>query len=74
MCQCEQCEQCPNYLNEVLDVAAENNFKLRGSFQKFKCQKICRALVQLFGTKFGTHSMISGEKMLMSAELKGCTT
>ena len=27
----------PNYLNEVLDVAIENNFQLRGSFQKLKC-------------------------------------
>ena len=31
-------EQFPNYLNEVSDVAAENNFQLRGSFQKLKCQ------------------------------------
>ena len=31
-------EQCPNYLNEVFDVAIENNFQLRGSFQKLKCQ------------------------------------
>ena len=30
-------EQCPNYLNEVFDVAMENNFQLRGSFQKLKC-------------------------------------
>ena len=29
-------EQCPNYFNEVLDVAIENNFQLRGSFQKLK--------------------------------------
>ena len=29
-------EQCPNYLNEVFDVAVENNFQLRGSFQKLK--------------------------------------
>ena len=29
-------EQCPNYLNEVLDVAIENNFQLRGNFQKLK--------------------------------------
>ena len=29
-------EQCPNYLNEVFDVAAENNFQLRDSFQKTK--------------------------------------
>ena len=27
-------KQCPNYLNEVFDVAIKNNFKLRGSFQK----------------------------------------
>ena len=26
-----------NYLNEVFDVAVENNFQLRGSFQKLKC-------------------------------------
>ena len=31
-------EQCPNYLDEVFDVAIENNFQLRGSFQKLKCQ------------------------------------
>ena len=30
-------EQCSNYLNEVFDVAIENNFQLRGSFQKLKC-------------------------------------
>ena len=29
-------EQCPNYLNEVLDVAIENNFQSRCSFQKLK--------------------------------------
>ena len=29
-------EHCPNYLNEVFDVAIGNNFQLRGSFQKFK--------------------------------------
>ena len=29
-------EQCPNYLNEVFDVAIENNFQSRGSFQKSK--------------------------------------
>ena len=31
-------EQCPNHLNEVFDVTIENNFQLRGSFQKLKCQ------------------------------------
>ena len=30
-------EQCPNCLNEVFDVAVENNFQLIGSFQKLKC-------------------------------------
>ena len=30
-------EQCPNYLNEVFDVAIENNFELTCSFQKLKC-------------------------------------
>ena len=30
-------KQCPNYLNEVFDVAIENNFQLRGSFQILKC-------------------------------------
>ena len=30
-------EQCPNYLNEVFDVAVENNFQLRDSFQKLEC-------------------------------------
>ena len=29
--------QCPNYLNEVFDVATESNFQLRNSFQKLKC-------------------------------------
>ena len=29
-------KQCPNYLNEVFDVPIENNFQLRGSFQKLK--------------------------------------
>ena len=27
-------EQCPNYLNEVFDVATESNFQVRTSFQK----------------------------------------
>ena len=30
-------KQFPNYLNEVFDVAIENNFQLRGTFQKVKC-------------------------------------
>ena len=30
-------EQYPNYLNEVFDVVIENNFQLKGSFQKLKC-------------------------------------
>ena len=30
-------KQCPNYLNEVFDAAVENNFQLRGSFQKSNC-------------------------------------
>ena len=30
-------EQCPNYLNKVFDVAINNNFQLRVSFQKLKC-------------------------------------
>ena len=30
-------KQCPNYLNEVFDVATESNFQLRNSFQKLKC-------------------------------------
>ena len=30
-------ELCPNYLNEDFDVAIENNFQLRGNFQKLKC-------------------------------------
>ena len=29
-------ERCPDYLNEVYDVAIENNFQLRGSFKKLK--------------------------------------
>ena len=27
----------PNYLNEAFDVAVNNNFQLRSSFQKLKC-------------------------------------
>ena len=30
-------EQCRNDLNEVFDVATENNFQLINSFQKLKC-------------------------------------
>ena len=30
-------EQCPDYLNEVFDVATEVNFQLITSFQKLKC-------------------------------------
>ena len=53
-------EQCPNYLNEVFNVAAENNFQLRGSFQKFQnvhfvklipVKLLSHILVQLFGIK-----------------------
>ena len=59
-------EQCPNYLNEVFDVAIENNFQLRGSFQKLKCHFVklipanllCHILVQLFGIKLRTHSSV----------------
>ena len=29
-------ERCPNYLNEVFDVATESSFLLRVSFQKSK--------------------------------------
>ena len=45
--RCKQCvisvtsnslnKQCPNYLNEVFDVATEKKFQLKGSFQKLKC-------------------------------------
>ena len=27
-------EQCPNYLNDIFDVAIENNFQLRGSLKR----------------------------------------
>ena len=30
-------KQCPDFLNEVFDVAIEKNVQLRGSFQKLKC-------------------------------------
>ena len=40
-------EQCPNYLNEGSDVAIENNFQLRGSFQKSKCPFCKRNTSQL---------------------------
>ena len=29
-------EKCPNYLNEVFDVATETTFQLRSSFKKLK--------------------------------------
>ena len=64
-------EQCPNYLNEVFDVAIENNFQLRGSFQKLKCpfRKTNTGLVFLtktferifaptLSTKIGLHFLI----------------
>ena len=59
-------EHCSNYQNEVLDVAVENNFQLRGSFQKLKCSFIklipvnllCHILVQLFGIKLWTHASV----------------
>ena len=35
MCQLNY--QSPIYLNEVFDVAAESNLKLKGSFRKLKC-------------------------------------
>ena len=57
-------KQCPNYLNEVLEVATESNFQLRNSFQRLKCpfrktitvKMLCLILVQPFGTKPLTHS------------------
>ena len=59
-------EQCPNYLNEVFDVATESNFQLRNSFQKLKrpfrktdnVNMFCLILVQPFGTKPLTHSSV----------------
>ena len=30
-------DQCPNYLNKVFEIAAENNIQTRGSFLKLKC-------------------------------------
>lgn len=30
-------EQCPNYLNEVFEIAPENNIQSRKNFQKFLC-------------------------------------
>ena len=30
-------DQCPNYLNEVFQIAPENNIQIRGSFLKLKC-------------------------------------
>ena len=29
-------KQCPNYLNELFDVATKSNFQLKNSFQKLK--------------------------------------
>ena len=40
-------EQCPNYLNEVFDVAIENNFQFEGSFQKLKCSFCKTNTIQL---------------------------
>ena len=37
----------PNYLNDVFDVAIENNFQLRCSFQKLKCPFRTSNTVQL---------------------------
>ena len=58
-------KQCPNYLNEVFDVAIKNNFQLSGSFQKLKCpfktkpvKLLCHILVQLFEIKLRTHSSV----------------
>ena len=56
-------EQCPNYLNEVFDVAVENNFQLRGSFQKLKCP-FCKTntgqlALSYIGIKLWTHSSIT---------------
>ena len=59
-------EQCPSYLSEVFDVAIENNFKLKSSFQKLKCpfrktsncQYALSLLVQPFGTKPLKHSNV----------------
>ena len=61
-------EQCPNYLNEVFDVATESNFQFRSSFQKLKCsfRKTNNGqnalsyiiLAQPFGTKPLTHSNV----------------
>ena len=30
-------DQCPNDLNEVFEIAPENNIQSRGSFQKLQC-------------------------------------
>ena len=49
-------EQCPNYLNEVFDVAVENNYQLRGSFHKLKCPfrktNTCQLALSYIGPTF----------------------
>ena len=59
-------EQCPNYLNKFFDIVIENNYQLRGSFQKLKCpfdktntgELALSYIVQHFGIKPWTHSSI----------------
>ena len=59
-------EQIPNYLNEVFHIAREDNFQLRGSFQKLECpfrktntgQLLCHILVQRLRTKPQTGSSV----------------
>ena len=43
--------QCPNYLNEVFDVATESNFQLRNSFQKLKRQYVLPYIGPTFWNK-----------------------
>ena len=53
-------EQCPNYLNEVFNVAVKNNFQSRSSFQlifqKLKCPfgktDTCQLALSYIGTTF----------------------
>ena len=59
-------EQCPNYLNEVFNVATESNFQLRSSFEKLNCpfqktnngQNTLSYIGPTFGNKPLTHSNV----------------
>ena len=63
-------DQCPNYLNEVFQIAPENNIQTRGSFLKLKSPSAkptqvkwcCLTLVQPYGGK--PLARFNGQKIL----------